>query len=108
MIAVETPIENALVLHPRFGNDRAADADYDLEEAVGLAKALGVNTVASRIVPIRDLKVSNFFGSGQIEDIAAQARGHDVSIMIVNASLTPVQQRNLERLWKAKVIDRTG
>ena len=41
MIAVETPVENALVLHPRFGNDRAADADYDLEEAVGLAEALG-------------------------------------------------------------------
>ena len=108
MIAVETPVENALVLHPRFGNDRAADADYDLEEAVGLAEALGVNTKAARIIPIRDLKVSNFFGSGQIEEAGVEARAHDVSIIIVNASLTPVQQRNLERLWKAKVIDRTG
>jgi len=108
MITRDTPLEKAIVLHPRFANARSSDADYDLEEAAGLAKALGVHTVASRIVPIRDLKVSNFFGSGQIENIGTEARAHDVSIIIVNASLTPVQQRNLERSWKTKVIDRTG
>jgi len=108
MIGRDTPLENALVLHPRFGNARDSDVEYDLEEAVGLAEALGVDTKVSRIVPIRDLKVSNFFGKGQIEDIATEITAHDVNIIIVNASLSPVQQRNLERIWKAKVIDRTG
>ena len=47
MIKRETPLQNALVLHPRFGNARASDADLDLEEAIGLADALGVDTKAS-------------------------------------------------------------
>ena len=65
-------------------------------------------TKSARIIPIRDLKVSNFFGSGQISDIATELKAHDASIVIVNGALSPVQQRNLERIWKAKVIDRTG
>ena len=108
MIKQDTPIQNALILHPRFGNSRASDVEYDLEEAIGLAEALGVDPKASRIVPIRDLKVSNFFGSGQISDIKTQIKAHDVNVVIVNGALTPVQQRNLERLWGKKVIDRTG
>ncbi len=108
MIIQDTPIEHAMVLHPRFRFARVDDVDYDLEEAVGLAEALGVVTKAARIIPIRDMKVSNYFGSGQIQDIAAEASAHDVTIMIVNATLSPVQQRNLERIWKMKVIDRTG
>ena len=108
MIKRDTPVENALVLHPRFANVRSSHAKYDLEEAIGLAEALGVETKASRIIPIRDLKVSNFFGSGQIKDIGAELKAHDASVVIVNGALSPVQQRNLERIWKAKVIDRTG
>ena len=108
MIKRDTPVERALVLHPRFSNVRSRDAEYDLEEAIGLADALGVETMAARIVPIRDLKVSNFFGSGQIEEIGTELKAHDAKVVIVNGSLSPVQQRNLERIWKAKVIDRTG
>jgi len=108
MIKRDMPVENALVLHPRFANVRSSDAEYDLEEAIGLADALGVMTKNARIIPIRDLKVSNFFGSGQIADIGAELKAHDASIVIVNGALSPVQQRNLERIWKAKVIDRTG
>ena len=108
MITQESPVENAMVLHPRFRFARVDDVDYDLEEAIGLADALGVITKASRIVPVRDLKVSNYFGSGQIQDIASEVNAHDISIIIVNAALSPVQQRNLERIWKTKVIDRTG
>jgi len=54
------------------------------------------------------LKVSNFFGSGQIAEIGSELSAHGASVVIVNGSLSPVQQRNLERIWKAKVIDRTG
>ena len=100
--------DRALVAHPRFADNRASDADYDLDEAIGLADALGVDPVSARIVPIRDIRSSNFFGSGQIEDMDAAILGEELSLVIVNATLTPVQQRNLERILKVKVIDRTG
>ena len=74
MIKRDTPVENALVLHPRFANTRARDADYDLEEAIGLADALGVITKASRIVPVRDLKVSNFFVQVRLQILALSLR----------------------------------
>lgn len=100
--------DRALVAHPRFADNRASDAEYDLDEAIGLAEALGVDPVSARIVPIRDIRSSNFFGGGQIDDMAAAIASEELSLVIVNASLTPVQQRNLERTLKVKVIDRTG
>jgi GTP-binding protein HflX len=104
----EVKIERAMVVHPRFNNARSGDADYDLEEAVGLAEALGVAPIDARIVPIRELKVSNYFGSGQIEDMAGAIAGLSLSVLIVNGELSPIQQRNLEKQLKVKVIDRTG
>jgi len=79
-----------------------------LEEAIGLAEALGVNPRSSRIIPIRDIRSANFFGGGQIETLKAEINGQELNLLIVNASLTPVQQRNLEKELKVKVIDRTG
>ncbi len=104
----ETRIERAFIAHPKFSNAQSSDADHDLEEAIGLAEALGVKPIDAKIIPIRDLKVSNFFGSGQIEDIGAVIKAKDLNLVIVNAALSPIQQRNLERIWKAKVIDRAG
>ena len=60
------------------------------------------------IVPIREVKVSNYFGSGQIEDMAAAIQALALNVVIVNGELTPIQQRNLERALNVKVIDRTG
>lgn len=108
MYDIAEKTQRALVVHPRFAGVRAADADYDLEEAVGLAEALGVIPVENRIVPIREVKVSNYFGSGQIEDMAAVIQALDLDIVIVNGDLTPIQQRNLEKFLNVKVIDRTG
>lgn len=100
--------DRALVAHPRFADNRASDADYDLEEAIGLAEALGVDPAISKIIPIRDIRSSNFFGSGQIQEMAADIAANELTLVIINSSLTPVQQRNLERTLKVKVIDRTG
>ena len=108
MLEHEVKIQRALVAHPRFSDARSGDADYDLEEAVGLAEALGVAPVEGRIVPIREVKVNNFFGSGQIEDMAAAIQALALDILIVNGELTPIQQRNLEKALSVKVIDRTG
>jgi GTP-binding protein HflX len=104
----EVKIQRALVAHPRFADARSGDADYDLEEAVGLAEALGVAPVEARIVPIREVKVNHFFGSGQIEDMAHAIQALALDVLIVNGELTPIQQRNLEKSLHVKVIDRTG
>lgn len=108
MHKVGVRVERAFIAHPKFSDSRASDADYDLTEAVGLAEALGVEPIEAQIIPIRDLKASNFFGSGQIENIKAAIQAHDLNIVIVNSELSPIQQRNLERVWGAKVIDRSG
>ena len=94
---------SALVYQPRYVNHRSNDAEHDLDEAIGLAEALGVDTKVSRIIPIRDLRVSNFFGSGQIKAVEDDCLANGASIIVINANLSPVQQRNLERLWKVKV-----
>jgi GTP-binding protein HflX len=98
----------ALIAHPKFSDGRAADADYDLEEAIGLSEALGVEPITARIITIRDIRSSNFFGSGQVQEMAENIASEGLGLVIVNAALSPVQQRNLERTLKVKVIDRTG
>jgi GTP-binding protein HflX len=108
MLESATPKVRAVVLHPLLRDSRSDDADYDLEEAIGLTEALDADCVDSRIVPIREIKVGNFFGTGQIDDIAGAIKGHEATLVIVNAALSPVQQRNLEKMWACKVVDRTG
>ena len=105
MIISGTEQLRALVLHPSF---RSSTAEYDLEEAIGLAEALGVKVMGSEIVPIREIKVAKYLGSGKIDEIKAQIKGTKSDLIVINAALSPIQQRNLEETWDAKVIDRTG
>ena len=79
-----------------------------LEEAVGLARAIDLTIVASMLVPVSQPKPGTLLGSGKIEEIKAALDEHDAGLVIVDHPLTPVQQRNLEKEWNAKVIDRTG
>jgi len=105
MIVTETAKLRALVLHPTL-NSRTAE--YDLEEAVGLAEALDVEVTGAELVPIREIKVANYLGSGKIDEIKAQLKATNSDLVVINAALSPIQQRNLEKIWDAKVIDRTG
>ena len=79
-----------------------------LEEAVGLARAIDLEIVEALIVPVAKPQPGTLFGSGKIEEIAARVEETESGLVIVDHPLTPVQQRNLEREWKVKVIDRTG
>jgi GTPase len=79
-----------------------------LDEAIGLTQAIGVTIVSSLIVPLAVPKPATLIGSGKVEEIAALVKEHDTGLVIVNAQLSPIQQRNLERAWSAKVLDRTG
>jgi len=85
---------------------RAADAR--LAEAVGLAASIGVTIVHSAIHPLRQRRPSTLLGEGQVEMVRQALEEQKATLVIVDAALTPVQQRNLERDWGAKVIDRTG
>jgi GTPase len=77
-------------------------------EAVGLAASIGLVVVHEAIYPIRVRTPATLFGKGQTEMAGADIARHEVMVVVVDAKLTPVQQRNLETAWKCKVIDRTG
>lgn len=86
--------------------DRGVDAR--LEEAEGLADAIGVDRVQSMIVPVRKVRPATLFGTGQVQNIATACEQDDVQLVIVDGALSPIQQRNLETELQRKVIDRTG
>ena len=79
-----------------------------LAEAVGLARAIDLTVVHAAVVTVAQPKPGTLFGTGKIAEIAGALDEHDAGLVIVDHPLTPVQQRNLEKEWNAKVIDRTG
>jgi len=82
--------------------------DARLDEGQGLAEAIGINVVGRRAFRIRAPRPASLFGKGQAEEIAEQAVDHEATLLIVDAALSPVQQKTLEDVSKCKVIDRTG
>jgi len=109
----------ALVIEPhlRSRSPAAADArakaalrspDARLDEAVGLARAIDLNVVSSGIVPLGEIRPATFIGKGKVEEIAGLVKTDDAGIVVVDCARSPVQQRNLEKAWDAKVLDRTG
>ncbi|WP_028748121.1 GTPase HflX [Rhizobium mesoamericanum] len=79
-----------------------------LEEATGLAQAIDLDVVNGAIVTVNDPRPATLMGTGKIEEIKVTLDANDSGLVIVDHPLTPVQQRNLEKEWNAKVIDRTG
>ena len=105
-----TPI--AFVIHPEVRHAPSSrPADLMLEEACLLANAIGLEVVHSEVIALAKLRAGSYFGNGVTERLGDLAEGstHDIDapVVIVNTSLSPVQQRNLETQIKAKVIDRT-
>jgi GTP-binding protein HflX len=84
------------------------DAEARLAEAVGLTAAIGLQVIGQHIVPLARPTPATLIGSGKVEEIAAEARGLEPEVIVVNAQVSPVQQRNLEKAWNAKVLDRTA
>ena len=99
----------ALVLCPDIrGQGYAIDAAERLDEACGLALAISIVIADARVVPVRIVRPNTLFGSGQVEQIAADCALHEAELVIVDGALSPIQQRNLEDKLQRKVIDRTG
>ena len=82
--------------------------DARLDEASGLAAAIGIDVVGRKSFRIRAARPASLFGKGQLDEVKALAAEVDAHLLIVDAALTPVQQKNIEDITKAKVIDRTG
>ena len=101
----------ALVLHvePKSRGARALrDAEARLAEAVGLTAAIHLDVAWAGIAPLARAVPATLLGSGKVAEIAAIAKELEPEIVMVNAALTPVQQRNLEKAWGTKVLDRTA
>jgi len=102
------PLIRAVVIHPDRRGDNARHASERLEEAVGLAQALDLDVRAQEIVRLRSVTPATLIGRGKLEQISALVLAADAEAVVIDDQLTPVQQRNLERFWDIKVIDRTG
>ena len=98
----------AVVVRAETHGMERRDSDARLEEARGLALAIGIDVRAAQTFRVRDRKPATLFGSGQVDQIATLARAEEAELVIVDNALSPVQQSNLEKAKEAKVIDRTG
>jgi GTP-binding protein HflX len=107
LIETETPADKAIVIRALLG-PHDPEEDARLEEATGLAEALGLDVIESLFAPVRKIDPGRFFGRGKLEEMGAFIASLGTEVAIVDAALSPVQQRNLEKAWKVKVVDRTG
>ena len=91
---------------------RAAESERGpsarLDEAVGLARAIDLDVVEAGIAPLATIRPATYLGKGKVEELAGLAKSLDVELVVMDCALSPVQQRNLEKAWNAKVLDRTG
>jgi GTPase len=79
-----------------------------LEEAVGLARAIDLDVVEAGLVPLGEIRPATYLGKGKVEEIAGLVKSLEATLVVMDCAVSPVQQRNLEKAWNAKVVDRTG
>lgn len=100
----------ALVIYPQLPEHvrKKIDPLTRLEEACGLAEAINLDIQHQEIIPLREIRPNTLMGSGNVEHFKGLVSALDVNLVIIDGALSPVQQRNLEKAWNTKVIDRTG
>jgi GTP-binding protein HflX len=110
-------IARAIVIEPWLKRPpvRGAPAKDDtrtpqarLEEAVGLARAIDLDVVDSGLVTLNEIRPATYIGKGKVDEIAGLVKSLDAGLVVMDCPVSPVQQRNLEKAWNAKVLDRTG
>ena len=107
----------ALVVGPylraRSGNAPAdahlvRSAQARLDEAAGLALAIDLTVAEALLTPISQIRPATYLGKGKVEDVLGAIKAHEVGLVVMDCALSPIQQRNLEKAWGTKVLDRTG
>jgi GTP-binding protein HflX len=108
-IVIEPMLKHAAArgAHSRTAADTRTP-EARLEEASGLARAIDLNVVEAGIVTLNQIRPATYIGTGKVDEIAGLVKGHSASVVIMDCPVSPVQQKNLEKAWGAKVIDRTG
>ncbi len=84
------------------------DAEARLDEAQGLARAIDLVVMDALIAPISQIRPATYLGKGKVEEIGGLITSHEAELVVMDCALSPIQQRNLEKAWNAKVLDRTG
>jgi GTPase len=79
-----------------------------LEEAAGLARAIDLTVADALIAPVSKITPATYLGKGKVEEITGLVASHEAELVIMDCALSPIQQRNLEKAWHTKVLDRTG
>jgi GTP-binding protein HflX len=96
------------LLHPALKAPDAPDPADALDEARALVRAIDVDLAGSEVAPVPRPNPATLLGAGKVDEIAPRLAADEIDVVVVNGELSPVQQRNLERAWKVKVLDRTG
>ena len=106
----ETPNTRAWVIHPDIKSDRdRREANDALAEAIALGEALpNLDVKGGAVVSLPKVHAGMLFGKGKIEELRVMFKDNDVELVLVDGPVTPVQQRNLEKAWAVKLLDRTG
>jgi GTPase len=84
------------------------DFEARLDEAKGLAGAIDLVVADALIAPIGQIRPATYLGKGKVEEITGLVAGDDIELVVMDCALSPIQQRNLEKAWNTKVLDRTG
>jgi GTP-binding protein HflX len=79
-----------------------------LEEAAGLARAIDLTIADALIAPVGQIRPATYLGKGKVEEVVGLVTSHEAELVVMDCALSPIQQRNLEKAWSAKVLDRTG
>jgi len=90
------------------GSHAARSPQARIEEAIGLAVAIDLDVVETGIVTLNEIRPATYIGKGKVEEIAGLVKANEIGLVVMDCALSPVQQRNLEKAWSAKVLDRTG
>ena len=110
MRAVKKDTTSVWVVQPKLKINLPANyADQSIGEAISLAKALpSVKITGSTLVPIERIRPKEFFGTGKVVELAEIFKSNKINLVIINGQISPIQQRNLEKKWNVKVLDRTA
>jgi len=84
------------------------NAEARLEEAAGLARAIDLTIADALIAAVGQIRPATYLGKGKVEEIAGLVASHEAELVVMDCALSPIQQRNLEKAWRTKVLDRTG
>jgi GTP-binding protein HflX len=106
-------LDKAIVIHPQLkgrpgetGSLRTQNSK--LEEACGLTRAADLEVVLAQVVPIQKITPATYIGKGKVDEIGIYIKQNAIMLAVMNTEITPIQQRNLEKAWECKVIDRTA